>query len=139
MRFKNRPRGSDLPEVNLVPMMDVLMTVLTFFIIISMTLRGQQLANVRLPEASNESDSAMVEAEPFIVGLSDQGDILLDNQVVSLEQLTRQMQSFLSENPEGRILLKADRSLNYSEVNALLQTMRDIGGNQVSLAFDRGS
>jgi biopolymer transport protein ExbD len=139
MRFKNRQRGSDLPEVNLVPMMDVLMTVLTFFIIISMTLRGQQLANVSLPEAGGDSESAAVEAEPFIVGLSDQGDILLDNQVVNLEQLTQQIQSFLSANPEGTILLKADRSLNYSEVNALLQTLRDIGGSQVSLAFDRGS
>ena len=33
-----------MPEVNLVPMMDVLMTILTFFIIISMTLSPQQRA-----------------------------------------------------------------------------------------------
>ncbi|MEM1311403.1 MAG: biopolymer transporter ExbD, partial [Cyanobacteria bacterium P01_H01_bin.153] len=35
---RRRSSDSKIPEVNLVPMMDVLMTVLTFFIIISMSL-----------------------------------------------------------------------------------------------------
>ncbi|NEQ28726.1 MAG: biopolymer transporter ExbD, partial [Microcoleus sp. SIO2G3] len=33
-----------MPEINLVPMMDVIMTILTFFIIVSMTLTNQQNA-----------------------------------------------------------------------------------------------
>ncbi|MEM6424137.1 MAG: biopolymer transporter ExbD, partial [Cyanobacteria bacterium P01_D01_bin.128] len=43
MRSRKQRPASRVPEVNLVPMMDVLMTVLTFFIIISMSLTGQQL------------------------------------------------------------------------------------------------
>jgi biopolymer transport protein ExbD len=140
MRFKSQQKNSQLPEVNLVPMMDVLMTVLTFFIIISMTLTGQQLANVSLPETEGATEN-VAEAEPvsLIVGLSAEGEILLDNQTVDVNQLTERMRAFLTENPEGIVLLKADRTLNYSEVNTLLKTMRDIGGGQVSLAFDRQS
>jgi biopolymer transport protein ExbD len=140
MQFKSRQQNSQLPEVNLVPMMDVLMTVLTFFIIISMTLTGQQLANVSLPETEGAAENA-AEAEPtsLIVGLGAEGEILLDGQTVDVNQLSQRMQAFLAENPEGIVLLKADRNLNYSEVNALLKTMRDIGGSQVSLAFDRPS
>jgi biopolymer transport protein ExbD len=140
MRFKSQQKNSQIPEVNLVPMMDVLMTVLTFFIIISMTLTGQQLTNVSLPETEGTTENAAaVEPISLIVGLSAEGEILLDNQTVDVNQLTEQMRTFLSENPEGIVLLKADRALNYSEVNTLLKTMRDVGGSQVSLAFDRPS
>ncbi|GAB4382913.1 MAG: hypothetical protein Kow00121_43860 [Elainellaceae cyanobacterium] len=119
------------------------MTVLTFFIIISMTLRGQQLANVTLPEADRadnaEAAADVTEQETLVVGLNAAGEILLENQPASVEQLTQQMQDFLGENPTGVVLLKADRGLTFSEVNNLLKTMRDIGGQQVSLAFDRES
>lgn len=141
MRFKQRQHQSQLPEVNLVPMMDVLMTVLTFFIIISMTLQGQQIANVQLPEttpAGGQGAVDTVDEETLVVGLNAQAEIVLDNQPASLVELTQRMQVFLQENPSGIVLLKADRGLTFSEVNQLLKTMRDIGGSQVSLAFDRG-
>jgi biopolymer transport protein ExbD len=140
MRFKNRQPGSNLPEVNLVPMMDVLMTVLTFFIIISMTLRGQQLANVRLPQTDGAGGVAATEtadAVTLVVGLSTDNEILINNQPVTIAQLTQQMQAFLLENPEGMVLLKADRGLTFDQVSQVLKTMRDVGGSQVSLAFDR--
>ncbi|WAL61668.1 ExbD/TolR family protein [Thermocoleostomius sinensis] len=140
MRFKHRQQGSDLPEVNLVPMMDVLMTVLTFFIIVSMTLRGQQLANVRLPETDGAGGVPAEETEAtvtLVVGLNAENEILINNQPVTTTQLTQQIQQFLSENPQGMVLLKADRGLRFSQVSQVLKTMRDIGGSQVSLAFDR--
>jgi biopolymer transport protein ExbD len=50
MRFKSQQKSSQMPDVNLVPMMDVIMTILTFFIIVSMTLTAEQGAvNVTLP------------------------------------------------------------------------------------------
>jgi biopolymer transport protein ExbD len=140
MRFKNRQQGSNLPEVNLVPMMDVLMTVLTFFIIVSMTLRGQQLANVSLPQTDGTGGVSADETEEtatLVVGLNTENEILINNQPVTIAQLTQQMQQFLSENPQGMVLLKADRGLTFSEVSQILKTMRDVGGSQVSLAFDR--
>lgn len=141
MRFKHRQTRSQLPEVNLVPMMDVLMTVLTFFIIISMTLRGQQLANVKLPQTDGTGGANVEEtAEKIIlvVGLSADKEILIDGQPITAAQLTPKIQDFLLENPEGTVLLKADRGLTFSDVTSLLKTMRDVGGNRVSLAFDRG-
>lgn len=141
MRFKNRQQGSQLPEVNLVPMMDVLMTVLTFFIIISMTLRGQQLANVTLPQTDGAGGADVEETAEkvvLVVGLNANQEILINGQSVTVEQLTPRIQDFLLENPEGMVLLKADRGLTFSDVTQLLKTMRDVGGSRVSLAFDRG-
>ncbi|HHP7244306.1 MAG TPA: ExbD/TolR family protein [Elainellaceae cyanobacterium] len=133
----NRPKpGSQIPEVNLVPMMDVLMTVLTFFIIISMTLSGQNIVSVDLPEAERGAGDADEEVEPFVVGLNAQGEILIAEESISLTELTGEISTYLVENPDGIVRIKADRDLRYDEVENLLRTLQDIGGNRVSLAIE---
>ncbi|HEY9737043.1 MAG TPA: biopolymer transporter ExbD [Trichocoleus sp.] len=138
MRFKNKSRQSDIPEVNLVPMMDVLMTVLTFFIIISMTLTGTQVANVRLPQSVTGADEEATAAtiEPLIVGLDKDGNLVLDNQRLNSSDLAPKIRSYFSQNPEGKLILKADRELSYQTVAGLLSELRAIGGNRVSLAVE---
>lgn len=140
MRFKKGRSSSEIPEVNLVPMMDVLMTVLTFFIIVSMTLTGQQVANVILPQTDGAGVKSENEDKPsLVVGLNAQNQILLENQPIDAAQLSQAMQTFYTDHPEGVVLLKADRELDYSKVVQLLKTMRNIGGDRVSLAIDRQS
>ncbi len=142
MRFRNQQRTASVPEVNLVPMMDVMMSVLTFFIITSMSMTGQRLVNVNLPgltgATTGESEQAAKKAnEPLVIGLNRQGEILLDNRVVNQSQLSEKIVSYLTENPEGVVTLKADRELPYEEVVKLLKEMSTIGGGRVSLAVER--
>lgn len=136
MRFKSQQKSSQMPEVNLVPMMDVILTILTFFIIISMTLTGQQRSvDINLP-STNAGASNIPVADPLIVGLNQQGQVLLNNQQASDAQLNQQMQTYLEQNPKGSVILKADKKLPYEQVIQVLGKMRDIGGDRVSLAID---
>ena len=68
MRFKHQQSHSQLPEVNLVPLLDVLMSVLTFFIITSMTLTGRNIANVNLPGTGTGYEEKK-EENPLVIGL----------------------------------------------------------------------
>lgn len=139
MRFKNRSPQSQIPEVNLVPMMDVLMTVLTFFIIISMGLTGQQILNVRLPQSVAEGglgEDEVVAVEVLVVGLDQDGNLVLENQPTTWNQLSQAVTAYFAQNPEGRLVLKADRTLAYREVAQLLTELRAIGGNRVLLAVE---
>lgn len=131
-----------MPEVNLVPMMDVLMSVLTFFVLTSMTLTGQRIGSIDLPglsgaELDTSGEKIQKVEELLVVGLNRQGEILLDNQVISVPQLSEKMQAFLTQNPQGSVVLKADRELPYEEVVKLLKEMSKIGGSNVSLAIER--
>lgn len=138
MRFKSQQKGSQMPEVNLVPMMDVILTVLTFFIIISMTLTGQQQSvDITLPSVDAGASNTQV-PDPLVVGLNPQSQVLLNNQPVSDAQLSQQMQTYLVQNPKGAVILKADRKLPYEQVIQVLGKMRNIGGDRVSLAIDQG-
>ncbi|MBE9126604.1 MULTISPECIES: ExbD/TolR family protein [unclassified Coleofasciculus] len=142
MRFRNRQPGSSIPEVNLVPMMDVLMSVLTFFIIISMGFTTQITADVELPEAgpakvSENGAGARAEKtpDPLIIGLNAQNQILLANKPVNKEQMGEAILSYLTEKPDGVVVLKADRKLSYKQVEQILGEMQKIGGDRVSLAL----
>ncbi|HEY9640193.1 MAG TPA: biopolymer transporter ExbD [Coleofasciculaceae cyanobacterium] len=136
MNFKTQQKTSQMPEVNLVPMMDVLMTVLTFFILISMTLTGQQQAlNVTLPDTQNGATNVK-SADPLIVTLDNQGKLGVQSKVVTEAELIQQMQTYLTQNPQGAVLLKADRKVAYEQLAKLLGTLQKVGGERVSLAID---
>ncbi len=138
MRFQKQ-QGNQMPQVNLVPMMDVLMTVLTFFIIVSMTLTGQIVPNLILPDAKNSGTQETLEApKTLVVVLNTQKQTMVDSKPLAIEQLTQQVQEFLTSNPEGVVVLKADRGLTYADVTQVLKNLRDMGGSRVSLAISGG-
>jgi len=139
MDFRNKQKNSPIPEVNLIPLMDVMMSVLTFFIITSMSYTGQRLGDINLPglpgtgTASGESNTR----NTLVIGLNRQGEILVDNQVITVNQVSKTIQSYLEQNQNATVVLKADRELPYEDVQKLLKKMTIIGGDRVSLAIER--
>ena len=137
MRFNKGKQGSEMPHLDLVPLMDVILAVLTFFILASLSLSRQQAVDVTLPSADAGAQQQTI-PDPLVVGLNQQGQILLDNKSSSEAELTQRMQSYLTSNAKGAVVLKADRKLAYEQVVKVLGRMRDIGGDRVSLAIDQG-
>lgn len=139
MRTKRR-RPTRSPEVNLVPMMDVLMTVLIFFVLISMGLTGVQISGVRLPQSVEGADEVITEKDeeikPLVIGLTGEKALILAGEPIDLSALAPAIQAYFAENPDGTLMLKADRALPYDDIAALLSELREIGGRRVSLAVE---
>lgn len=113
------------------------MSVLTFFIITSMTLSGRRIANVSLPIVGNGVREQSSFLEPLIVGLNQSGEIILENQPITLTTLEKEIESYLKQNSQALVVLKADKKLSYKQVVQILEKMRDVGGDRVSLAIER--
>ncbi|MBW4578423.1 MAG: biopolymer transporter ExbD [Tildeniella nuda ZEHNDER 1965/U140] len=135
MKFKSQQQGSQMPEPNLVPMMDVILTVLTFFIIVSMSLTSFQAVDVPLP-SSDRGISKEKPVDPIIVAMNRQGQVLMNNAPASEAQLAQIIVAYLQKNPKGTVVLKADKQVTYDKVVQVLGTLRDIGGDRVSLAIE---
>ncbi|MBD1824654.1 biopolymer transporter ExbD [Cyanobacteria bacterium FACHB-DQ100] len=135
MRFKNQHKGSQMPEVNLVPMMDVIMTILTFFIIVSMTLTNFQSVDATLP-SSEKGANKEAPADPLVIGVTRTGQVEINQGTVTETQMAEQVVSYFQKNPKGTIVLKADKSLSYEQVVKTLGVLRDVGGDRVSLAIE---
>ena len=136
MRFKSQRQSSSIPTIDLIPMLNVIMGVLAFFVMTSMMLATQEGVDVQLPSSESEITQPGIIPEPLVAQLKPQGQILLGNQPVSKEQLFGQMQAYLGQNPKGAVLLQADNKIPYEQVIQLLGEMRDVGGDRVSLAIE---
>ncbi|NJN86623.1 MAG: biopolymer transporter ExbD [Leptolyngbyaceae cyanobacterium SL_7_1] len=124
-----------MPEVNLVPMIDVLMSVLIFFIVVSMTLTLEEKVDVELPSNAASATQAPP-VPPLIVKLDGQGQALVNNQPFTEVEVGSQVESYLSSNEEGSVVLQADPLLPYEQVVQTLADLKEIGGGNVSLAID---
>ncbi|NJR66143.1 MAG: biopolymer transporter ExbD [Leptolyngbyaceae cyanobacterium CRU_2_3] len=135
MRFNRHRSSNRLPEVNLIPMMDVLMTVLTFFILISMTLALEQGVEIRLPSQQRAVSQQTTPPPPLVAKLNLQGIIVNDQPTVEA-QLLEQVKTYLAKNPKGVVVLQADPQMPYADVVKLLTDMKAMGGDRVSLAIE---
>lgn len=138
MRFRQHQTNT-LPEVDLIPMLNVMMGILAFFVMITMNLANQALVEVQLP---GKGDGKEPEITPealdqlFIVELDNQGQPLLKDQPIDSDQLNAQMQAYLQQNAKGTVFLKPNETLSYDKVIAQLAKMRTVGGKRVSLVIE---
>ena len=136
MGLRNRHRSSThMPEPNLVPMMDVILTVLMFFIIMSMAPKAKMMKNIALPSA----DKGKVEEalpDPLVIGINKQGQTMVENQPIDDLAMGQKVVEYLNKNAKGAVVLKADKGLQYEQVVKKLGVLRDVGGDRVSLALE---
>ena len=119
--------------------MDVLMTVLIFFVIISMSMSGIAINGVTLPQSvenADKSESDTAENSPLVMGLDSQSTLTVEGEPIEIEALPAVVQDYFQANPDGSILLKADRALPYENIADLLAQLRQVGGKRVSLAVE---
>ncbi|MCU0548305.1 MAG: biopolymer transporter ExbD [Leptolyngbya sp. Prado105] len=135
MRFKNRQRGSQMPEINLVPMMDVVMTILTYFIIVSMAMTNFQAVDATLP-SSEKGVNQETPVEPLVIGVTKAGQIEIAGAPATESQIGDRVSAYFQKNPKGSVVLKADKALPYERVVKTLGALRDVGGDRVSLAIE---
>lgn len=125
----------DNPEedvrIELIPLIDVIFCILTFFILAAVTLTRQTAINVDLPRAST---GAAQMRELLIVSVDPVGQTYIEKQPVSREQLYEAMLNFRQSSANGLIVLYASRLASYNDVVEVLDLLRSVGGSRVALA-----
>jgi biopolymer transport protein ExbD len=136
MRFKQE-QNSKLPQVDLIPMLNVMMGILAFFVMITMTLGSEQFIEVQLPaEQEAEAEPPPLPADPFIVELVGENEVQLNGQPTDMVSLKVQMEAYLGRNPDNVVFLLPNQDLPYEQVMQFLGEMRAVGGDRVSLAIE---
>jgi Biopolymer transport protein len=75
MRTRTQKNYGEIPEINLIPMMNVMMGILAFFVMITATLRNLQAVDVSIPSSKASPSPHEVLPEPMIVELEAGGRI----------------------------------------------------------------
>jgi biopolymer transport protein ExbD len=81
-------------RIELVPLIDVIFCILTFFILASLTLTRQQAINMGLPKAATGTAVTQADENMIIVSLDATGQTFVQKQPVAREELLAQVQAF---------------------------------------------
>jgi biopolymer transport protein ExbD len=123
-------------RIELIPLIDVIFCILTFFILAAVTLTRQTAINVDLPRASTGATQLR---ELLIVSVDPIGQTYIEKQPVSRQQLYDALLNFRQTSADGLIVLYASRAASYNDVVQVLDLLRSVGGSRVALATLPGS
>ncbi len=119
----------DLAEINVTPLVDVMLVLLIIFIITSpMLVQGLK---VNLPKQDAPALTSKSE-EPIILTLTSDQIILLGDEPVHIKLLPDQLGVRLAGSPRP-VYLKADESLPYGFVIRVLAVLDQVGVEQVGM------
>jgi biopolymer transport protein ExbD len=136
MRFKHRVQSGKMPEVNLIPMLNVMMGILAFFVMITMMLTNEQGVEVQLPAGENAPPPEDAPPPVLVVELNAQGQFFVEEEPFEQQQLESQLRFFLRQDEEAFVVLQADETLPYERVLQTLAELKAIGGDRVSLGIE---
>jgi biopolymer transport protein ExbD len=117
-------------EINIVPLVDVLV-VLIFFFLVSMQFRNLTLLNLTLPKI--ETAGKEQPSESLQVGVDVDGDYYLNGNPISEEQLVEEVNSVAEMSPDTPVLIMADENSLLHKVTFLMDTCRKAGLDKVRL------
>lgn len=119
----------DLAEINVTPLVDVMLVLLIIFIITSpMLVQGLKvnLPKQNAPALNTDSD------EPVILTLTSDQIILLGDEPVHIKLLPDQLGAMLAGSPRP-VYLKADENIPYGFVVRVLAVLDQVGVEQVGM------
>ena len=130
MRIPDEPES--IPQINIVPLIDVTFAILTFFIVSSLSLSKSEGLPVNLPKAS----TSQVQDSPakVTVTIDAQGKLMVDKKLVNLDQIESTVQQVIGSNPNSLIVLNADKSVNHGNVVEVMDILRRIKGAKLGIA-----
>lgn len=120
-------------EINITPLVDVVLVLLIIFMVITpMLQRGK---SVSLPKATNiEKDKS--ETDPMILSVTPDKKMFLENDEYDAAGLEKKLREELEANPSKRILLKGDSSLQVGDVRKTMDIARKAKAKSIALGVE---
>ena len=119
-------------DINVTPMVDVMLVLLIIFMVITPFLQRGVSVNlaktdnpIQMPEADRE--------DSLIVAVMRDGRIYLNSDEVTAEALTDKVKDELAKRADKRIFVKADAGARYGAVVSVVDDVRSAGVDQLGL------
>ncbi|WP_077731047.1 biopolymer transporter ExbD [Methylocaldum sp. 14B] len=128
-----RPRRRDYPELNLIPMIDVLI-VLLIFLVLTTTFSREAELQIRLPEATGQSTG---EEKGVDVVIDTEGRYFVnEHQVVNtqIETLKKAIVEAAGDNKNPLLVINADQKTTHQAVITVLDAASQLGFTHVTFA-----
>jgi biopolymer transport protein TolR len=128
-RGRRRTRAAAMSEINVTPLVDVMLVLLIVFMV------AAPLLTVGVPVDLPRSNAPAIaeQTEPLVVSVNAQGEIFVQEQKVEIANLVPLLQAIIGEKPDQRIFVRGDANLNYGRIMQVMGEVTKAGYKRVAL------
>ncbi|MBN1574868.1 MAG: protein TolR [Deltaproteobacteria bacterium] len=120
-----------LSEINVTPFVDVMLVLLIIFMVTAPMLH--EGLDVALPQVKGETIKE--EASYVTITVNKEGQIFIDDDPIPLSEVADEMRR-IKKYWDKKVLLKADRSINYGLVVQLMAALREAGIEDIGMVTE---
>ncbi|MFN0039661.1 MAG: ExbD/TolR family protein [Burkholderiales bacterium] len=132
--MKRRGHGSyfeaERPRVEVIPMIDIMMFLLVFFIVISIRMIAGSGVAMELPGSKSTQD---IKTSTLTIGVSKEGQSVVEGKVVKPEELAARLAS-LSKEQKLDVIIAGDKEASLQTLISVMDVVRGAGITSVGIA-----
>jgi biopolymer transport protein TolR len=128
MHLPNEDEGGEMSEINVTPLVDVMLVLLIVFIVTAPLLT--QVVKVKLPKT--EQTEPTPDKHIAILAVTASGEAMLDNKAVPLPTLETELKTLQERDPDISIQLQADRAAVFESVAKVMASAQRSGIGKLS-------
>jgi len=132
MYFKEDNKSEN--QINILPMIDIIFAILSFFIISSLFLTRIDSIKVNLPKSST---SFREKKKPQIITIDNNEKIYFNSKEISLKNISSLIQKNIVNLEEPLVILRADTSVKHGLIVNLLDELRKIENLKVGISTEK--
>ena len=127
-----RPHGAPMAEINMIPLVDVMLVLLIIFMITAPLLAHK--IKIDLPQAS----TVLLEEKPdtIVIAVMADGRMFLNDVPIDRQTLLKRLSSEAQRKPQPDLHLHVDRTLRFQELATVLADAQNTGMVKVGIATD---
>jgi len=133
MRIRDH-RDDDTPEINLVPLIDVVLCLIIFFVVTT-TFDARSVLKLQLPQANGQPAESQTKAISLLVNA--EGRYFIDDREAlrtDVESLKQTLVEIAGTDRDRPVLLRADGRTPHQSVVTALDALGQLGFSKVSIA-----
>ena len=134
MRLPDESESETPFQINILPMIDVIFAILTFFIMSTLYLTRSQGLPVNLPKAATAETQLQA---PINVTINANGEIAVNRQPIALSEIENRVRSLVGSSTESLVVINADEIVPHGQVVTVMDRLRQIQGVKLAIAAER--
>ena len=132
MYFKDNKESEN--SINILPMIDIIFAILSFFIISSLYLKKIDSIKVNLPKSST---AIRERNKPQIITIDNNEKIYFNSNEISLEDISSLILTNIENLEEPIVILRADTSVKHGLVVNLLDELRKLENLKIGISTEK--
>lgn len=133
MAFKSDSQDDVLAEINVVPLVDVILVVLIIFMVTAPMIMKPSIS-VNLPKSGTGDATA---PSKLTISIAQDGQLTLDGKLTTDEQIKLRALEVYQKNPEIQAIISADKNVSHGRVVSVLDIVKASGVRKFAISIDK--